>query len=74
MAGRLSCPLSDGLSAMSWIDRNIPGDATILATDGMAIGYLLQRGTVSLAWPWYSETEWSEAAVRETMERFSPRS
>ncbi|MFZ2448476.1 MAG: phospholipid carrier-dependent glycosyltransferase [Syntrophobacteraceae bacterium] len=71
MAGRLGRPLSDGQSAMSWIDRNIPRDATILTTDGMATGYLLQRPTVSLAWPWYSEAQWTETEVRETMERFS---
>ena len=50
-----------------WIDANVPGDATIVASDGQATAYALHRPAVSLTHAALSDTMWTEQAVRDVM-------
>jgi hypothetical protein len=66
----LDAPVADGSSAYAWLQRNIPLSSAIVAADGQATAYLLQRKTVSLVSNEYSDQEWSESAVQDLMKRF----
>jgi hypothetical protein len=48
-------------------------DGTIMATNGQAMGYVLDRPTVSLVEPRFSSHEWDETFLRSTVKRFSVR-
>jgi hypothetical protein len=48
-------------------------DGTIMATNGQAMGYVLDRPTVALADPVYSSHEWDETFLHSTVKRFSVR-
>jgi hypothetical protein len=48
-------------------------NGTIMATNGQAMGYALERPTISLVGPRYSSHEWDETFLHSTVKRFSVR-
>lgn len=57
-------------SMHAWIDRNIPRDAVVVASDGQATSYAVQRPAVSLVDSGFSATKWTEESVRELMRTY----
>jgi hypothetical protein len=47
------------------------GRGVVVANSGQALGFLLDRPTVSLVGPHYSNIEWDEAALREVVSRYA---
>jgi len=70
---RLEAPVAAGKSLRDWIEREVRPEATLVATDGQATGYVLQRKVLSLVLPPFSDHLWTEDAVREAMTRFGAR-
>jgi hypothetical protein len=59
--------LESGESLRSWLNANVPKEATIVASEGQATAYLLNRKTVSLVEEAFSDQTWDENAVRLLM-------
>lgn len=70
---RLGAPVADGKSLREWIESEVGPQATLVATDGQATAYVLQRKVLSLVSPHFSDQLWTEDAVREAMTRFGAR-
>lgn len=50
-----------------WIDANVARDETIVASDGQATAYALQRPAISLSQAALSDTQWTADTVRAVM-------
>lgn len=61
----------DGTSARAVIQSNVGPRGVIIANNGQAIGHVLMRPTVSLVGPHYSNVEWNEKTMRDTVRRFN---
>lgn len=70
IAERLGSKSGTKLNLMMWIEQHVPPEATIVANEGQAIGFLLQRKTVSLVSDRYGSPLSEEAAVRSTMSAY----
>jgi hypothetical protein len=70
VAALLQEPTASGESLKSWVENNIPAEATIVASDGQATAYVLRRKTVSVVGRGYGYQEWEEPQLRELMSRF----
>lgn len=68
--GQLNSSTTGGGTLREEIYRLATDDAVIVATNGQALGYLLDRRTISLVGPHYSQTVWTEQAVRDVVERY----
>jgi hypothetical protein len=73
VAGALAAPGADGVPLRSWLEANVARSDVLLAVDGQATGYLLDRGTVSLVGRQFSDVTWDERSTRAAMERFGAR-
>jgi len=60
-----------GVSASMWVQRNIPARAAIVATEGQATAYLLQRSTICLASREYTNQYWNEDSVHKLMQTYN---
>jgi hypothetical protein len=58
-----------GESVRSFLDRLAPG-RVIVANNGQAVGYVLQRPTVSMVGPRYSVAHWNRPTLREVVARY----
>ena len=67
---QLLTPTDTGATLRDVITRYASEGRTIVATNGQALGYQLDRPTVSLVGPHYSRTVWTEAAVRDVVSRY----
>lgn len=54
---------ADNVTLREWIERNIPSEATVVADDGQATAYVLQRKTVSLVPLNFSNQVWTEESI-----------
>jgi hypothetical protein len=61
---------SDGSTAMTWVQRSVPPDAVIVATEGQATAYLLKRTTICLASRQYTNQLWTEDSVYKLMRMY----
>jgi hypothetical protein len=59
-----------GKSVGAWLESHLDSGTTIVAAEGQAAGYVLHRPTVSLVEHRFSEVDWTEAQVRQTMTVF----
>lgn len=66
----LSLPTSTGCPLATWIESFVPKDATLVAVEGQATGYLLRRNTVSMAGRAFTDRNWNEGEVRRAMLQF----
>jgi hypothetical protein len=69
----LSEPGSDGQPLGEWVQRHVPVEATLIASNGQGCGGILQRNTIALANLHYSEQPWSEARLRDVSTRYGAR-
>lgn len=67
---QLQTRTNTGTTLRDVITRYAPEGRTIVATNGQALGYELDRPTVSLVGPHYSGMVWTEAAVRDVVSRY----
>jgi len=67
IAERLASKSTTAVNLMTWIEQHVPPDATILANEGQAVGFLVQRKTVSLVSDRYGSSLSDEADVRRAM-------
>jgi len=58
---------SDNVALSTWIERNIPREATIVADSGQATAYVLGRKTVSLVSSTFSNQVWNEENIMVDM-------
>jgi hypothetical protein len=58
------------MSARQAVLDHVGTSRVILANNGQAVGYELDLPTVSLVAPIFSDVEWSEGAIRDTLSRF----
>jgi hypothetical protein len=70
VTGQLDRVSSNGTSAREAVLDHLGPRKAILANNGQAVGYVLDLPTVSLAAPIFSDTEWNEGAIRDTLRRF----
>jgi hypothetical protein len=71
---RLAAPVAGGKPLREWLESEVAPQATlVVASDGQATGYVLERRVLSLVSPQYSDQLWTEEAVREAMNRFGAR-
>ncbi|PSH04492.1 MAG: hypothetical protein CXZ00_06615 [Acidobacteria bacterium] len=66
-------PTQDGTTLLAWVEKNIPAESVVLATDGQASAYAIKRPTISLVSPRMSHGTWDENEVRRTMATFHSR-
>ncbi len=59
-----------GISIGSFIENAVPPNATLVATAGQAVHYLLKRPVVAIIEPQYTVHAWDEADLRGVMEGF----
>lgn len=64
IAAWLQEPVSEGRTVKGWLDAALPADAAVLATEGQACGYVLQRGVVSLLERHYCMQTWGDSELR----------
>jgi hypothetical protein len=67
---QLRARVSGGPTLREVIDSVAGADGVIVANSGQALGYLLDRRTVSLVGPHYSSTTWTEDNVRAVVQRY----
>jgi hypothetical protein len=70
VAGQLDRVSSDGTSAREAVLEHIGPSRVILANEGQAVGHVLDLPTVSLVAPIFSDVEWDEEAIQDTLRRF----
>ena len=70
---RLETTLADGTSLRERIEREVPADAILVASDGQASAHVLGRKVLSLVSPHFSAVRWTEDVLREEMARFGAR-
>lgn len=63
-------PSGTGRSLRSWFDANVPSNAVLVATDGQATAYALNRKVVSLVRSDLSDQHWGENEVRAVMQQY----
>ncbi len=73
LAGYYQEPTPESRPLGEWVERNIPPDSVVLATDGQASAYALHRLTISLVSPQMSHGKWDENEIRQTMAAFHAR-
>lgn len=66
---RLVQEVEPGVTASGWIRAHIPQEATIVASCGQPLGYMLNRKTVSLVSRQYTDAVWDESGTRAIMGR-----
>lgn len=66
-------PMANGQPLLGWIDANIGRNETIAADNGQAVGYVLQRPTLSLIEAEYSTVNWDQEMILSQMNRFHAR-
>ncbi len=64
---RFDEPTREGVPLATVLDRIIPRNSVIAAIDGQAMGYVLNRPTLSLVEKHFSTIDWTEVRVYETM-------
>lgn len=67
---QLAKPDDHGLPVREWIDGHVGSQSAIVAAEGQAAGYVLHRPTVSLVERRFSQVNWTEAQVWQTMAVF----
>jgi hypothetical protein len=70
LAGALDSTGSAAKSARAVIRELVGQDGVIVANNGQAVGYVLQRPTLSLVGQEFSTVEWNESTLRATVQRF----
>ena len=70
LAGALDSTGSAAKSARAVIRELAGQDGVIVANNGQAVGYVLQRPTVSLVGQEFSTVEWNESTLHATVQRF----
>ena len=60
-------------SLADWIETNIPANGVVIAGDGQACGYVLQRGCLAPPSTEYSSHIWNEADTRAVASRYGAR-
>jgi len=73
VAGYYQEATPEGRPLADWVEKNIPTNSVVLATDGQASAYVLHRLTISLVSPQMSHGKWDENEVRQTMAAFHAR-
>jgi len=66
----LAQQVQPGTSMRTWIEQTVPSDATLIATEGQAVHYLLNRPVVAIIEPQYTVHTWDETDLRSVMRRF----
>jgi hypothetical protein len=56
-----------GISMQRWLQNTLPPKATLVATDGQAVHYVLGQPVVSIIEPKFSRHFWDEAGIRTLM-------
>lgn len=70
VAQALELPMPSEEPLSQWMESSIPKDAVLLAVEGQATGYVLQRNTISAVGRDFTAVTWDETETRETMSRF----
>lgn len=70
LARALDSTGSAAKSARAVIQELAGQDGVIVANNGQAVGYVLQRPTLSLVGQEFSTVEWNESTLRATVQRF----
>ena len=70
VADQLDRIQNGGISAREAVLKHLGPSRTIMANNGQAVGYDLDLPTVSLVAPIFSDVEWDEGAIRDTLRRF----
>src|SRR5262249_44674890 len=70
IAARLARTTRDG-SVLAWVQAHVSKDAVLLAADGQATAYVLDRPVVSLIEACFSDQRWDEAQVARVMSQFA---
>jgi len=70
VARELEEPVAPGVTLRSWLAARLPGDATIVADRGQAVGYLLHRNVLSLISQEYSNQHWDQGSVLALMRAY----
>jgi MFS family permease len=66
----LSARTSDGRSVRDVVRHLVGPDGVVVANNGQAVGYVLDRATISLPGPRYSKVRWNERALRRLVDRY----
>lgn len=66
----LSQDVAPGIPAVEWLRQRVPASGALVAVNGQAVHYLLQRPVVSVIEPEYSNRPPSGDAMRSLMTRF----
>ena len=66
----LNARTRDGVSVREVVRRLAGRSGIIVANNGQAVGYVLDRATVSLPGPRYSAVRWNEGALRRLVDRY----
>ena len=70
---QLARPDDHGRPLWEWIDGHTGPQTVLVAAEGQAAGYVLHRPTVSLVEHRFSQVNWTETQVRQTMAVFRAR-
>jgi hypothetical protein len=73
VGAHLASTMDSGTPLREWIEATIPKHALVVANEGQATGYVLQRPTVSLVSRHFSAQRWTADAVEAVMTRFGAR-
>jgi hypothetical protein len=63
-------PTQNGQSMIDWILQTVPSDEAILSEESQGTGFLLNRPTVGMITPEYSNIRWECETIRPVMDRF----
>ncbi len=72
-ADLLQQQVEPGVSIRNYIDKTVPHNSVLVATEGQAVYYLLKRPVVSIIEPQYSLHTWSESDLKQVMQSFGAR-
>ena len=61
---------NQGTRVSEWVERHLPMDTAIVATEGQGTGYLLRRPTVALASPEFTAEAWDPNRVHDLMRTY----
>ena len=70
VASQMDLVSGDGTSARAAVMDNLGANRVIVANNGQAVGYVLGLPTVSMVGPQYSNLEWDEQGLQETVRDF----
>jgi hypothetical protein len=71
LARRFDLADGTGTPLRDWVATNIGQGETLLATDGQATAFHLQRPAVSLVERYFSDSEWTEESVRQVLRQYA---